>query len=281
MRAANAGGQPNASASSASKRGQSPAIASCSSCAATRAASPPSKAGSRRPRVARCAAATMRPRCGASASKNKAACSIVAGVRSSSASASRRSPAASMRALARRASTAKREASIGARRLRASASATSISSRSTSRADQRGVEIGATRDGARLRRFAVGRRREPFARQRDRFGERDQRRLAAHGLDGGERVGRCGIGREPAREGRARRLVRLRRARRSPRRGRPGGAARRRAGRGGNRRRRATTIGGRRDAGWRPKRRETAGRSAKDPKPRFAFPSAAAKLPSD
>ena len=170
----------------------------------------------------------MRPRCGASASKNKAACSIVAGVRSSSASTSRRSPAASTRALARRASDSEtrsvdRRAAIARQRQRDLDLFAFDQPR-----DQRGVEIGATRDGARLRRFAVGRRREPLARQSDRFGERDQRRLAAHGFDGGERVGRRGVGRESAREGRARRIVRF--AERCRRRGENGLAARRAGG---------------------------------------------------
>ena len=149
----------------------------------------------------------MRPRCGASASKNKAACSIVAGVRSSSASTSRRSPAASTRALARRASDSEtrsvdRRAAIARQRQRD----LDLFALGQPR-DQRGVEIGATRDGARLRRVAVGRRGESLARQRDSLGERDQRRLAAQRLDDGERVGRRRIGREPAREGGARRFV--------------------------------------------------------------------------
>ena len=230
MRAANAGGQPNASASSASKRGQSPAIASCSSRAATARGFAAVESG-------------ISPAKGGALRGGDDA----AAVRRVGLEEQRRLFDRRRRALEQRVDQPTVagcfDARLGAARQRSETRSvdrrTAIARQRQRDLDlfafdqprhQRGVEIGAACDGARLRRFAVGRRRESKAGQRDRLGERDQRRLAAHRLDGGERVGRCRIGREPAREGRAGRFVRF--AERGDRRGEDGLAARRGGGQG-------------------------------------------------
>ena len=104
----------------------------------------------------------------------------------------------------------------------APASASPRSRRARSARRPARVEIGALRHGARRRARLAGRGgAQALARQGCGFGQDDQRRLAAERLERGERVGGGWMGREPAREGRARRVVGRRRAQRSQRRASP------------------------------------------------------------
>ena len=143
------------------------------------------------------------------------------------------------------------------------------------RVDQRGVEIGALRHRARRRRgFAARRCAQTRARQRDGVRKRNQRRFAAERFQRRKRVARRRVRREAAREGRARRFVAALNAWIAAsivalRSGAGAALAR------DSRRRCAARAGGRLGARHRPARRETAVRPAKDHKPRGAFPSAA------